>query len=141
MFTKTKLNPSFDTGDKLFRGVSERDALVQGYLEKMNESNIDLVIFPASLVPAPKQDYQFFGKVPTAGSPWITWNLFDFPAGILPVTKVTKEDEDNLCSTYPRNDLVYSHIINGCKDSIGMPLAVQIVGRRYNEELILRLMN
>ena len=35
---------------------------------------------------------------------------------------------------------VYRHIRNGCKDSIGLPLAVQIVGRRYNEELVLRLM-
>lgn len=35
---------------------------------------------------------------------------------------------------------VYRHVIHGCKDSIGLPLAVQIVGRRYNEELVLRLM-
>ena len=27
-----------------------------------------------------------------------------------------------------------------CKGSVGLPLAVQIVGRRYNEELVLRLM-
>ena len=35
---------------------------------------------------------------------------------------------------------VYRHIKNACKESVGLPLAVQIVGRRYNEELILRLM-
>ena len=52
------------------------------------------------------KDYHFFGKVPTAGSAWITWNLFDFPAGILPVTKVTKEDETNLNSKFQTNDLV-----------------------------------
>ena len=34
----------------------------------------------------------------------------------------------------------YRQIKRCCKDSVGMPLAVQIVGRRYNEELILRLM-
>ena len=52
------------------------------------------------------QDYYFFQKVPTAGSPWITWNLFDFPAGILPITKVKEEDEKKLNSSYPTNDLV-----------------------------------
>ena len=58
------------------------------------------------------QDYYFFQKVPTAGSPWITWNLFDFPAGILPITKVKEEDEKKLNSSYPTNDLV-SLIIAG----------------------------
>ena len=35
---------------------------------------------------------------------------------------------------------VYKHIREACKNSVGMPLAVQVVGRRYNEELILKLM-
>ncbi len=35
---------------------------------------------------------------------------------------------------------IYKYIKEGSKNSVGMPLAVQVVGRRYNEELILRLM-
>ena len=46
---------AFDTGAKLFRGVAQKDAFVQSYLEKMNKADIDLIVFPASLVPAPKQ--------------------------------------------------------------------------------------
>ena len=52
------------------------------------------------------QDYHFFVKVPTAGSSWVVWNLFDFPAGILPITKVNEEDENALNTSYPRNDVV-----------------------------------
>ena len=44
--------------------------------------------------------------MPTAGSSWVVWNLFDFPAGILPVTKVNEEDENALRTTYPTDDLV-----------------------------------
>ena len=44
--------------------------------------------------------------MPTAGSSWVVWNLFDFPAGILPVTKVNEEDEIALRTTYPTDDLV-----------------------------------
>ena len=44
-----------ETSAKLWEGTTERDNLVQDYLEKMNESNLDLLIFPASLVPAPKK--------------------------------------------------------------------------------------
>merc|ERR1712150_207938 len=132
-FTKAVICPAFDTSDELFVGNTKKDILVQNYLEKMNEADIDLLLFPASIVPAPKQDYHFFVKVPTAGSSWVVWNLFDFPAGILPITKVNEEDENALNTSYPRNDVVYRHVREGCKNSVGMPLAVQVVGRRYNE--------
>ena len=45
----------FETSAQLWNGTTERDNFVQDYLEKMNESDIDLLIFPASLVPAPKK--------------------------------------------------------------------------------------
>ena len=32
--------------------------------------------------------------------------MFDFPAGILPMTNVKEEDEKKLNSSYPTNDLV-----------------------------------
>ena len=35
---------------------------------------------------------------------------------------------------------VYKIIKKNCKGAIGMPLGIQIVGRRYQEELILALM-
>ena len=31
-------------------------------------------------------------------------------------------------------------LLEGCKDSLGLPLAVQVVGRRFQEELVLRVM-
>ena len=33
----------------------EKDILVQSYLEKMNDVDLDLLLFPASIVPATKQ--------------------------------------------------------------------------------------
>ena len=55
------------------------------------------------------QEYFFFQKVPMAGMAWIAWNLFDFPAGILPVSKVTGEDEQTLESSFPTNDMVFKN--------------------------------
>ena len=52
------------------------------------------------------QEYRFFQEVPTAGCTWLAWNLFDFPAGILPITNVTEEDDKNLNTIFPTNDLV-----------------------------------
>ena len=118
--------------------------MAQHYLEKMNDENVDLIIFPASLVPAPKrvrinltnyngshtyniacvfvisendlcfainfQDYQFYSKVPMSMVSYIAWNLFDFPAGILPVSKVTQDDENKFVTSFTNNDLVRSNI-------------------------------
>ena len=46
---------SFDTGAKIFAGVAEKNKLIQKYLDTMNDADIDLLILPASLVPAPKK--------------------------------------------------------------------------------------
>ena len=46
---------AFSSSDELFRGNVQKDVLVQKYLDKMNEADIDLLLFPASIVPAPKQ--------------------------------------------------------------------------------------
>ena len=131
---------AFDTGFLLNRGFTAKENLAQHYLEKMNDENVDLIIFPASLVPAPKrvcisltkyngshtytsvvsesylcfvinfQDYQFYSKVPMACMPYIAWNIFDFPAGILPVSMVTQDDENEFLTNFPNNDLVRSNI-------------------------------
>ena len=46
---------SFDTSAKLFDGVAQKHKLAQEYIEKMNAAGIELLLFPASLVPAPKR--------------------------------------------------------------------------------------
>ena len=65
------------------------------------------------------QEYRFFQEVPTAGCTWLAWNLFDFPAGILPITNVTEEDDINLNTIFPTNDMVcimYTRIIYKLSD-------------------------
>ena len=51
----TPITAAFDTSAELNRGFSAKENLAQDYLNKMNESSVDLLIFPASVVPAPKR--------------------------------------------------------------------------------------
>ena len=53
----------FETSAKLWRATTERDNMVQNYVERMNELDIDLLIFPASLVPAPKKVIYLFDRI------------------------------------------------------------------------------
>ena len=31
-------------------------------------------------------------------------------------------------------------LLEGCKESVGLPLAVQVIGKRFQEEVVLRVM-
>jgi len=69
------------------------------------------------------------------------WNLLDYSAGIVPVTKVDAE-KDKLSKNFkPVNGIekgAYKHY-----DSMkmaGLPCAVQVVGRRLTEEKVLACM-
>lgn len=54
-FFMSSKKASFATSAKLFDGVAQKHKMAQDYIEKMNAAGIDLLLFPASLVPAPKR--------------------------------------------------------------------------------------
>ena len=66
--------------------------LCQDYLNLMNDAGIDVILTPGSLMPAPQQG--FLGKFPREiNAAYTPWNLFNFPAGVVPVTNVSEQDE------------------------------------------------
>ncbi|VDM60903.1 unnamed protein product, partial [Angiostrongylus costaricensis] len=70
-------------------------------------------------------------------------NLLDFPAGVVPVGKVTVKDDEDLVneSTYPVGHNVALRIIRDSSiNSVGLPLSVQIVTLPFEEEKCLRVM-
>ncbi|XP_066454143.1 fatty-acid amide hydrolase 1 isoform X1 [Eleutherodactylus coqui] len=81
------------------------------------------------------------GKLSSAVSYTMLYNLVDFPAGVLPVSVVTREDEDAL-KRYeghhkdPWDKLLKKAVAGG----VGLPVAVQCVALPWQEELCLRLM-
>ena len=79
--------------------------LCQEYLNKMNEVGIDVILTPGSLIPAPRQG--FLAKFPREiNATYTPWNLFNFPAGVVPVTKVTEQDEQEMVSKFTSNGRV-----------------------------------
>ena len=67
------------------------------------------------------------------------WNLLNFPAGIAPITKWSKEDAEAMAN-YPKDDIAYRMVNSYCTDADGLPLAVQVVGRPFKDEQVLRLL-
>jgi Asp-tRNA(Asn)/Glu-tRNA(Gln) amidotransferase A subunit family amidase len=67
------------------------------------------------------------------------YNLLDYAAGVVPVTKTTAEDVAAL-NQYPVVNSFTTSLCNDQKDSEGLPVGVQCVAPMWREELCLRLM-
>ncbi|XP_068095694.1 vitamin D3 hydroxylase-associated protein-like isoform X2 [Hyperolius riggenbachi] len=81
------------------------------------------------------------GKLFAGFSFTMLFNILNFPAGVLPVTNVTPEDEEEL-KHYKGyfNDPWDQEVIKGMEGGVGLPVAVQCVALQWQEEQCLRLM-
>ena len=104
---------------------------------KWKEEGLDTVIGPSSTLPASKHGSSAQKQV--MGSYTYLYNLLDFPAGILPVTRVTEEDVSKL-ARYDTGDYMSEWVREDQAGSKGLPVCVQVAGLRWQEELVLRVM-
>uniref|UniRef100_A0A158QQK6 fatty acid amide hydrolase n=1 Tax=Haemonchus placei TaxID=6290 RepID=A0A158QQK6_HAEPC len=101
------------------------------FVELMMENKIDVLTTPKHDIPA---------KLFSAVNYTALFNLLDFGAGVVNVTKVNKDDEQKLRNDYPATDSWYRTAKDACKDSIGYPVNVQVAAPPYREEIVLRLL-
>ncbi|XP_059996131.1 fatty-acid amide hydrolase 1 isoform X2 [Lagenorhynchus albirostris] len=89
----------------------------------------------------PALDLNGPGKATGAISYTVLYNCLDFPAGVVPVTTVTAEDEAQL-EHYKGyfGDIWDKALRKNVKKSVGLPVAVQCVALPWQEELCLRFM-
>ncbi|GMT15055.1 hypothetical protein PFISCL1PPCAC_6352 [Pristionchus fissidentatus] len=107
-------------------------------IQKMKDESIDCLLCPATLSPA--LPHATTNIVPfTAIVATIMWNAMDFPAGIVTTGSWNENDEKEL-ENYEEKGMVEKTIKKECKNSIGLPLAVQIVAPVFRDEMVLRLM-
>ncbi|CAB4063895.1 prfA [Lepeophtheirus salmonis] len=108
--------------------------LTKEYLDIWDDKCIDVLITPAALTPAPPPELA--KKFSPLALPYISWNLMNMPAGIMPISRVTKKDiaKSNEVKLKTYNYIQEAHPIEG------LPLSIQIVGRPYEEEKILYTM-
>uniref|UniRef100_A0A8D3D797 Fatty-acid amide hydrolase 1 n=1 Tax=Scophthalmus maximus TaxID=52904 RepID=A0A8D3D797_SCOMX len=100
--------------------------------------NIDVLLCPMI---GPAYNFLYCGRVTPALSYTMLYNLLTFPAGVVPVSTVTAEDEEEL-KHYKGNyqdywDKLFKKAVSGGE---GLPVAVQCVALPWQDELCLRLM-
>ncbi|VDP70485.1 unnamed protein product [Echinostoma caproni] len=104
---------------------------------------LDALVCPVSIYPAPSLEMPAYFEIPSIVYT-ILFNLVDYPAGSVPVDRVIKEDieQANRLMTEAREngDRHYEMLYYHQSDTLGLPLGVQVVGKPFEEELVLRVM-
>ncbi|PCH45079.1 acetamidase [Wolfiporia cocos MD-104 SS10] len=115
--------------------VAQREAYRERWFEFVRDQGLDFILTVPNALPA----------VPHGGmrEGWkacgytFLWNLLDYSAGVLPVTHVD-QTRDTLESFKPRNAIERGAYRSYDAEKMhGLPVGVQIVGRRLQEEKVL----
>lgn len=124
-----------------WKWVAKREAFRATWFEWWNqpEQSFDFILCPGNATPALPHGCMH-DAVSSCGYTFL-WNLLDYTAGIVPVTKVDAE-KDALSKHFKAENGVqrgaYKHYDS--KAMAGLPCAVQVVGRRLTEEKTLAQM-
>ena len=121
---------------QLWQLTASRSRLQAAAYQAWQASGVDVVVCPASALPAVPIDlssdlsliFSYFGR----------YNLFCMPAGVLPVTKVLS-DELGRDDKAP-SDRLGKLLNKATAQSEGLPVAVQVVGKPWQDEKVLAVM-
>ncbi|CAG0887768.1 unnamed protein product [Cyprideis torosa] len=128
---------------QLWKLNADRKAYIMRVIKYWREElRIDACIMPPCGVSAVKLGSP--GYLLPVASYTALYNVLDFPAGVLPVTKWTKEDEQQMETDYPKGirprEDVYRRTQADSVGSVGLPVGVQVVAPRWEDEVVLRVM-
>jgi fatty acid amide hydrolase len=104
-------------------------------LDAMERAKIDAIVCPPSATPA--YPHGMSKNFTLAASYTILWNAVQFPAGVVPVTRVRADEARR---AQPR-DSVERHAARVDEQSRGLPVGVQVVARPWREATVLAVMD
>jgi len=105
-------------------------------VKKWKDADLTALLCPVYPIAAPK--ISNIKSIGFMGDYIGIWNMFGFPAGIVPITKVKKGETTSYVDTH--DDIITRDIKQDMIDSEGMPLGVQIIGYPFEDESVLAVM-
>jgi fatty acid amide hydrolase len=120
--------------DELWALTKRRTDLRLEEHDRWRRAGLDAVVCPPHVVPSlgHRQSGDF---VMSCGAAF-RWTLIDFPAGVVPVTRV-RDDE---IGKHEARDRVEKKVASIDRKSVGLPVGVQVVARPHHEETLLAVM-
>jgi fatty acid amide hydrolase len=123
------------TPEEYFRRLDERRQLLAETMAAWDETEIDAVMCPVYRLPAPLHGTT--SDLLEATSYAFVANLFGLPAGTVPVSRVQTDEESDRPDSHDPADRLAKRVEQG---SAGLPVAVQVIGRPWREDLVLAAM-
>lgn len=121
--------------------VLRREAAKFEWHEYLNKKGVDFILCPVNALPSVPEDGM--GETVTSCGYTFMWNMLDYSAGVLPVGKVkaerdaVSEEEMKRVQKSANGVMRRTWRMYDAKKMEGLPIAVQIVGRRLQEEKVL----
>ncbi|XP_021952081.2 fatty acid amide hydrolase 1 isoform X1 [Folsomia candida] len=119
----------------------KKEDLIHSFLDKMNHQKIDVVI--SLVLPFPGISLEDVDPVDEGIMAYtLMWNCLNFPVGVV---KFWNESGIHWKSSLDLLDksgkLVWKQkLLKECANCVGMPIGVQVAGRPFQEELVLKIM-
>lgn len=123
--------------EDIWRLTAQRTALRLAEFDAWNAAGLDAVICPPHVVPA--MGHRESGDFTLSLSYAFRWTLLNFPAGVVPVTRVQATETAGLPGP-EKPDKVEKKVAAIGAQSVGLPVGVQVVARPYREDRVLALM-
>ncbi|KAF8908559.1 amidase signature domain-containing protein [Gymnopilus junonius] len=115
--------------------VAKREEYKGRWFDFWKEEKLDFVLTVPNALPAVPHDGMKNG-FSSCGYTFL-FNLLDYSAGVLPITHVDSS-ADQLGTFKPRNAIErYAYLDYNAKDMHGLPVGVQVVGQRLEEEKVM----
>ncbi|KAH8726182.1 general amidase-like protein GmdB [Phaeosphaeriaceae sp. PMI808] len=116
------------SGDYLFDLNCQLHEFRSNFLDSWNEQDVDIVIGPAFVGPAPAHDTAFYWTYTSI------FNFVDYPAVVVP-TPIRAEAQESYAVDYKPLSKACAHVkeLWEASNSEGAPVNLQIVARRYQD--------
>ena len=112
--------------------------LKKEFLKFWEDNKLDALLTPGTANPAFKHTYS--GKLSLALSYTFIFNVLNLPTGCVPITLVQKGEDVYPESQYKDKDSFYHWEVKNMKDSVGLPVGVQITTLPYEDEKCVNIM-
>lgn len=123
------------SADRYWQLVAELRRWVQRFLGQLDAGRFDAVLCPPHALPALRHGATDY--LATAASYCMMSNLMEWPAGVVPVTRVRADEESDRPAS---SDLVDKAARETERGSAGLPVGVQVAARHWREDVVLALL-
>ncbi|MEM9694307.1 MAG: amidase family protein, partial [Myxococcota bacterium] len=121
--------------DDVWRLTERRTELIRAEFDTWSRERLDVVIGPPHVVAAMR--HRESGDMVMSVGAQFRWTLLNFPAGVVPVTRVRAGE----VGRYPlQRERIEKKVNEVDKRSVGLPVGVQVIAKPYEEHKVLAVM-